>query len=80
MTRSVGAYEAKTHLSALLAAVEQGEEVEITKHGRVVARLVPPTPARRTRAEVIDDMLRMRAGLEPVGIPIRELIDEGRRY
>jgi hypothetical protein len=29
---------------------------------------------------VVDDMLRMRAALEPVGIPVRELIDEGRRY
>jgi prevent-host-death family protein len=80
MTRSVGAYEAKTHLSALLAEVEQGEEVEITKHGRVVARLVPPAPAKKSRADLLDEMAAFRASLKPVGIPIRELIDEGRRF
>ena len=37
----VGAYEAKTHFSALLEKVEAGEEVTITKHGTPVARLVP---------------------------------------
>ncbi len=42
--RSVPVVEAKTHFSALLAAVEGGEAVAITRHGRVVARLVPDTP------------------------------------
>lgn len=37
----MGAFEAKTHLSELLAKVEAGEQVTITKHGRPVARLVP---------------------------------------
>ena len=38
---SVGAFEAKTHLSALLERVERGEEIVITRHGRPVARLLP---------------------------------------
>jgi prevent-host-death family protein len=38
---TVGAFEAKTHFSALLEKVEQGERVVITKHGRPVARLIP---------------------------------------
>ena len=40
---SIGAFEAKTHLSELLNRVEQGEHITITKHGRPVARLVPAT-------------------------------------
>jgi len=46
----VSVYDAKTHLSRLLDAVEAGEEVIITRHGRPVARLVsaaPPAPLRR---------------------------------
>mgnify|MGYP000917583169 CR=1 FL=1 len=39
--RSVSIYEAKTRLSALIQAVEGGEEVVITNHNRPVARLVP---------------------------------------
>lgn len=41
MTVTLGAFEAKTHLSELLKQVEEGEEITITKHGRPVARLVP---------------------------------------
>ena len=37
---TVGAFEAKTHLSSLLDRVAEGEEVVITKHGKPVARLV----------------------------------------
>ncbi|MFA7240442.1 MAG: type II toxin-antitoxin system Phd/YefM family antitoxin [Sulfuricellaceae bacterium] len=42
--RPVPVVEAKSHFSALLAAVEGGEVVAITRHGRVVARLMPDTP------------------------------------
>lgn len=41
MTRIVTATEAKAKVLALLDEVAAGEEVQITKHGRPVARLVP---------------------------------------
>ncbi len=37
----VNVHEAKTHLSRLLARVERGEEVVISRSGKPVARLVP---------------------------------------
>ena len=40
--RIVGAFEAKNKLGQLLDLVERGEEIVITRHGRQVARLVPP--------------------------------------
>jgi prevent-host-death family protein len=43
----VGIYEAKTRLSALLQAVEKGEEVVITNRNRPVARLVAVKKPRR---------------------------------
>ena len=39
--KSVGADEAKTHLPQLLDRVARGEEIQITRNGRAVARLVP---------------------------------------
>jgi len=42
--RTVQIVEAKARFSALLAAVEAGEEIAITRHGKVVARIVPDTP------------------------------------
>jgi len=38
---------AKTHLSALLARVEDGEEIVISRGDRPVARLVPLAPRKR---------------------------------
>jgi prevent-host-death family protein len=43
MTIQMTATEVKAKLLSVLDAVAAGEEVEITKHGRTVARLVPAT-------------------------------------
>lgn len=47
---SVGMHEAKTRLSQLVQEVEAGGEVVITRHGRVVAKLVAAEPPRRRSA------------------------------
>jgi prevent-host-death family protein len=41
MTIRLTATEAKAKILSLLDEVEGGQEVEITRHGRTVARLVP---------------------------------------
>jgi prevent-host-death family protein len=46
MTRQVTATSAKATLLRLLDEAAAGEEIEITKHGRPVARLVPPRGGR----------------------------------
>jgi prevent-host-death family protein len=49
--RQIGAFEAKSKLGQLLDWVEAGEEVVITRRGKIVAKLVPPgastAPARK---------------------------------
>lgn len=45
--KKIGAFEAKTHFSALLEQVEQGEQFIITKHGHSVAKLLPTTKLNR---------------------------------
>jgi prevent-host-death family protein len=49
-TKTVNIHEAKTQLSALLAAVQAGDEVIIAKANKPVARLVPieAKPKKRT--------------------------------
>jgi prevent-host-death family protein len=39
--KSVGSYEAKTHLPRLLSQVERGETITITKRGKPIAVLSP---------------------------------------
>lgn len=48
MTKSaiVNVHEAKTHLSRLLKRVEAGEEIDLARRGKVIARLVPVTTGR----------------------------------
>lgn len=81
--KEVGAFEAKNTLSALLDLVERGEEVTITRHGKPVARLVPPKPGiDRDQARAAAARLRARAKALGLKITVDELIayrDEGRR-
>lgn len=41
MTRQMTATEVKARILALLDEVAAGDSIEITKHGRTIARLVP---------------------------------------
>ena len=45
----VSIYEAKTHLSKLIEAVERGEEVIVARRKKPVARIVPVNRTKGTR-------------------------------
>ena len=79
--RTVGSYEAKTHLPRLLNEVAGGEEITITKHGIPVAVLVPPPEKKRkSTREVIEELKEFRKGNTLGGLKIKDLIEEGRRF
>ena len=80
-SNTVGAYEAKTHLSELLEKVEAGEEITITKHGAPVAKLVPVKREVRPeeRVAAIDRIQKLATGLSLGGLKVKDLIREGRR-
>lgn len=78
--KRLGAYEAKTHLARVLEDVERGESYAITKHGRVVAHVIPPVGSPELSVEqAVDGLRKFRQGHHLDGISIRELIEEGRR-
>jgi prevent-host-death family protein len=79
--RTVGANEARTHFSQLLAEVAAGATIEITKRGKPIARLVPIHHDFANAAAAIDEWKRYRDEHHVTlggGITIRELIEEGR--
>ena len=81
--KTVGAFEAKTHLARLLDEVAAGETVTIIKHGVPVAQLVPPPEARQkdVRAAIATWLAdRKEHNIRLDGLSIREMIDEGRRF
>jgi prevent-host-death family protein len=80
----VGAFEAKTHLSELLARVEAGESIAIAKHGRPIARLVPIGEPARDWDEFFGGADEFRASLRARGVSftrdeVKADISEGRR-
>ena len=79
--KSVGAFQAKTHLPRLLKRVARGEVIEITRRGVPVARLVPASPATKEDPRKIAERIReLRKGCRLKGVTVRELIAEGRRF
>ncbi len=79
---TVGSFEAKTHLPALLERVQAGERITITKHGAPVAILIPAeTPGGKDRKEVIAQLKAFGKGRRlPKGVTVRDLINEGRSW
>jgi prevent-host-death family protein len=78
--KSIGAFEAKTHFSALIEEVERGAQISITKHGRLVAKLVPAqSPDRQKKRQTIDRLKAFCRQNRLDGIDWRILRDEGRR-
>lgn len=78
---SVGAFEAKTHLSRLLEEAEQGYSITITKRGKAVARLIPFQQQKEDleRREIIKEFAVIRDSVQEK-VKIAELITAGRKY
>jgi len=77
---TVGAFDAKTHLNALLRRVSKGETIRITRRGVPIAKLVPADAEERDDPrEAAQAIRQLRRGARLGKIKIRELINEGRR-
>lgn len=80
--REMQASEAKAHLPQLLDAVEHGETIIITRHGRAIARIVPEAARRQEEIDkAIESIkaLRQRTGR----VTLEELLSarhEGHRF
>lgn len=79
--RITGIFEAKQNFSALIDAVEAGEEARITRHGCELARLLPAERKPLLTPEQVEAELaalkELHRRIKP-GPSWRELRDEGR--
>lgn len=81
MNDTVGSYEAKTHLPALLKRVEAGETITIARHGHPIARLSPIVEGPRlSPGEAVECLRLLRRG-KTLGdeLSARDLLNTGRR-
>jgi prevent-host-death family protein len=79
---TVGVFEAKTHLAALLDRVAKGEKITITRHGIPTAVLVPvaETVTKLSHKEIVNGMRALRKRVKPGRMSIKDMVNEGRRY
>lgn len=78
--RTIGLFEAKQKLSELVERASEGEQIGITRRGKLEAFLVPArndVSVKEAFANI--DRIRMRAKRVPKGMTIKDLIEEGRR-
>ena len=73
--KTIGSFEAKTHLSGLLEKVARGESFLITKRGKPVAALSPVTTGtlRGPKELITDFRKRFAKSLQP--FPVEEIIE-----
>lgn len=78
---TVGVFEAKNRLTALLDEVEGGGEVVITRRGKPIARLAPlESGFSRAKARAAANGLRAASKGQTLGrLTLKALIAEGRR-
>lgn len=78
--RTIGLFEAKQKLSELVERAGQGEQIGITRRGKLAAVLVPAQNGiSLTEAFADIERIRKRAKPLPKGMTIKDLIEEGRR-
>jgi len=77
--RTVGSYEAKTHLAHLIDEVRRGVVITITRRGKAVARLVPAGEEVERSREAFDRWLELRARVRPLGMKMTQAVRLGRK-
>ena len=78
---SVALFEAQNRLSELIDRVQAGEAFEITRRGKVVARLALPegVDGQARAREAIAGLRASRAGVSLGRLSSKDLITDGRR-
>lgn len=79
---AVALFDAKNRLSELVDRVVAGEVIEITRRGKVVARLAPPEDAATRQRSAQDAVVRLQQASQGVSLGTlssRSLVRQGRR-
>lgn len=82
--KTIAATELKARLSEFLGDVERGEVINVTRHGKTIARLSPPDDAaeQRRRDKAFDAILEWKRTGRKTGITVDDILsarDEGRK-
>jgi len=77
--KQLTAVEAKVKFGAVLDAVERGEQIVVTRNGKVVARIIPEREPPMSREEAFERLKTFAKGRKLGGLDLRAMRDEGRK-
>jgi prevent-host-death family protein len=78
--KTIGLFEAKQKLSELVERASEGEQIGITRRGKLSALIVPARNNLSLKEVFADiEQIRLRAKPLPRGMTIKDLMEEGRR-
>ncbi len=79
--KNIGAFQAKTHFSEILAEVSAGEEFIVTLRGKKVAKVIPfSEEAKESSPQAsIRSIRELRKGLRRGKLNLKKLRAEGRK-
>jgi len=79
--KTVGLFEAKQKLSELVERASEGEEIGITRRGKLAAMITPVRSRSASVEEAFARIERIRQQVKPLpkGMTTKDLIEEGRR-
>ena len=67
--------DARSQLKQLLDRVAAGEEIAIQRHGKTVARLVPPSPSKKR----LPSLQAFRSSIRVSGVPLSTTVIQNRK-
>jgi prevent-host-death family protein len=73
---AVGIRELKAHTSDVMRRVEAGETIDITNHGRIVARIVPPALTREEIEQSLALLDEMEHQAQAIDWPQSSSVDQ----
>jgi prevent-host-death family protein len=76
--KELTAVEAKVRFGAVLDAVERGEQIVVTRNGKVIARIIPASEPAMSPEEAVRRLATFAKGRK-LGMDWRILRDEGRK-
>lgn len=72
---TINAKEARSQFKQLLDRVAGGEKISIQRHGKTVARLVPPTPSKNR----LPSLKKFRDSIQVTGSPLSTSLIQHRK-
>ena len=67
--------ELRQHLPSYLSSVQKGEEICVTSHGRVIARVLPPVDHREIASKKLEKLRKQSCVIGDVISPIDDVWD-----